>query len=210
VADKRQVDGRTERSRRTKRAIVVAATELFVADGYGATSITAIAEQAGVGVQTVYASFGSKRAILTTALDQAIAGDDEAVVVNDRDWMHDVFHAPTAEARLAAYAAACCRIMEGAADVFAVVERAADTDPDVAALVTTTEERRRAGAASVVAAVTQVGELRAGLTRKAAVDVLSLLNGPAVYRHLVRQAGWSSRRYQVWLTGAFVRELLSG
>jgi AcrR family transcriptional regulator len=204
-----KADGRALRSRRTRRAIVTAASELFVSDGYGATSIAAIASRAGVAVQTVYASFGSKRAILATALDQAIAGDDEAVTVNERNWMHDVFHAATVELRLHAYAAAVARIMNTAGDMFMVVATAATADPEVVELATATESRRRLGAASVIEAVLAVGDLRQDLTREEAIDVLWMLNSPAVHHQLVRRAGWTSPRYQAWLAASFDSALLA-
>ncbi len=202
-------DGRHERSRLTRRKIVVAAIELFVADGYGHTSITAIAQKAGVGVQTVYATFGNKRTILAAALDQSIAGDDAAVVVNDRDWMHEVFHAPTAARRLTAYAAAVRQIMSGAGDLFMVVTTAATVDADIVDLAAVTEARRRTGATSVINAVVEVGRLRQDLTIEQAVDVLTMLNSPATFHHLVRNCGWTLDAYQTWLTDAMKRELLA-
>jgi AcrR family transcriptional regulator len=97
---------REARARQTRQHVLAAASTLFVADGYGATSIQAIADEAGVAVQTVYAVFGNKRSILAELLDVAIAGDDEQVSINERTWMEAVFTAPTAEARLRGYAAA--------------------------------------------------------------------------------------------------------
>jgi AcrR family transcriptional regulator len=200
---------RRERARATRRAVLAAARRLFVGDGYGATTIQAVADEAGVAVQTVYAAFGNKRTILAELLDVSIAGDDEAVVVNAREWMRPVWEAPTAAERLRAYAAAVARIMAGAGDVFAVVTAAAATDPDVVELAATAEQRRRIGAASVVESVRSVGALRPGLEPERAVDVLWLLNSPAVFGQLVRQAGWSQQEYESWLADAMVRELLA-
>lgn len=207
-----ETDGRRERSKRTKRTIVAAATELFVADGYGNTAVTAIAERAGVAVQTVYVSFGNKRAILAAALDQAISGDDSEIVVNDRDWMREVFAAPTAVERLTAYAKAVERIMMNAGDMFAVVSTAATVDPEIVEVAATTEARRRVGARSVIDSIDSIagiGDLRPDLTLDEAADVLSMLNSPATFHHLVRQRGWTPERYQQWLAAAMVRELLA-
>jgi AcrR family transcriptional regulator len=200
---------REEKARRTRRAVLDAARRLFVADGYGATSIKAIALEAGVAVQTVYVTFGNKPAILAEVLDVAIAGDDREVVVNAREWMAPVFAAPTPDARLRAYAAAVRRIHEGAGEVFVVVAEAAGTDPDVERLHSRAEARRRSGAASVIAAVEEVGRLRDGLTTDEAVDLLWLWNGPLVHRHLTVAAGWSGDAFEAWLADSLVRELLA-
>jgi AcrR family transcriptional regulator len=199
---------RRQRARATRRAVLAAARRLFVDDGYGATTIQAVADEAGVAVQTVYAAFGNKRTILAELLDVSIAGDDEQITVNAREWMRPVWEAPTAAERLRAYAAAVSRIMAGAGDVFAVVAAAAGTDPDVVELAATAEQRRRTGAATVVESVRSVGALRPGLDPERAVDILWLLNSPAVFAHLVRQAAWTREEYESWLADAMVRELL--
>jgi AcrR family transcriptional regulator len=200
---------REARARQTRQHVLAAASTLFVADGYGATSIQAIADEAGVAVQTVYAVFGNKRSILAELLDVAIAGDDEQVSINERTWMEAVFTAPTAEARLRGYAAAVRSINGRAGDLFGVLEVAAGIDSDLVDLATTTEQRRRAGARSVIDSVGSVGQLRPELSDDEAVDVLWLLNSGAVFRQLVRRAGWSPDSYQAWLASAMVRELLA-
>lgn len=199
---------REQKARATRQAVLAAARKLFVEVGYGATTIQAIADEADVAVQTVYAVFGNKRSILAELVDVSIAGDDAEIVINAREWMRPVWDAPTAAERLHAYAAAVRRIMDGAAGIFAVVAVAATIDPDIVELADTTEARRRAGASSVVESLLSVGKLRPGLTAQRAIDLLWLLNSPAVYAHLVRQAGWTPDQYQAWLADAMVNELL--
>lgn len=199
---------RDQRARATRLAVLDAARRLFVARGYGATTIQTIADEANVAVQTVYAAFGNKPSILAALVDVSIAGDDADIVVNAREWMRPVWEANTAPERLQAYATAVRRIMDSAGDVFAVVKAAATVDADAAQLADTTEQRRRAGAASVVESIRKVGTLRRGLTEDEAVDVLSLLNSPTVYEHLVRRAGWTPNRYESWLADNMQRELL--
>jgi AcrR family transcriptional regulator len=201
---------REQKAKATRSAVLAAARKLFVADGYGVTTIQAIADEADVAVQTVYAVFGNKRSILAEVLDVSIAGDDAEIVVNAREWMRPVWDAPTAEERLRGYATAVRRIMDGAGDVFAVVATAATIDPDAVELAETTEARRRAGATSVLDSVRSVGKLRPGLTRERAIDVLWLLNSAAVFAHLVRRAGWSLDQYEAWLGDTMVAELLDG
>ena len=97
---------RLARARQTRRAIIEAAITLFTTQGYGATTLQAIADEAGVAVQTIYATLKNKPTILAEALDVAIAGDDTPVAVNERDWMSEVWTAATGEKRLLAYAEA--------------------------------------------------------------------------------------------------------
>ena len=70
---------RAEQAKATRRAILDAARRLFLSNGYGTTSIRAIAEEAGVAVQTVYAVFGNKRQLVIELLEDAVTGDDHLV-----------------------------------------------------------------------------------------------------------------------------------
>src|SRR5579872_5544615 len=75
---------RRELTRATRAAVVSAAQERFVADGYPATTIESIAEASQTPVATVYRLFGSKRGILLAVLDVAFGGDDEPVPFHQR------------------------------------------------------------------------------------------------------------------------------
>ena len=75
---------REAQARETRRSILDAAHELFVATGYAATTIQAIAERAGVAVQTVYAVFGTKRELLRQLIESTITGDDEPLPITER------------------------------------------------------------------------------------------------------------------------------
>jgi AcrR family transcriptional regulator len=55
-----------------RRELVAAATELFVADGYDATPIGAIAKRAGVAINTVYWYFADKEQLLVAVLDTLV------------------------------------------------------------------------------------------------------------------------------------------
>ena len=199
---------RAQKARATRLTVLAAARKLFVAEGYGAATIQAIADEADVAVQTVYAIFGNKLTILGELMDLAIAGDDAEIAVNAREWMRPVWEAPTAEDRLRAYAAAVRQIMDNAADVFAVVAAAATVDPDAVELAETTEQRRRTGAGMVIDSICSVGTLESHLDAERATDLLWLLNSAGVYLHLVDRAGWSPEQYQAWLADAMVDQLL--
>lgn len=185
-----------------------AAQRLFGAHGYGATTLQQIADEADVAVQTVYATFGNKQQLLRDALDVAIAGDDAAVAVNERDWMHDVFHHRDPAVRLERYARAVRRIHERAADMFIALETAAAADPALRAMADEAAQQRRRGAASVVDALLDVTTLAEGLVRPHAVDVVWTLNSAEVYRLLVRQSGWTGDDYETWLGRTLNAQLL--
>src|SRR4051812_20936424 len=65
---------RAEQAAATRHAVLQAARELFTERGYARTSIAAIAERAGVAVDTVYAAAGRKPALLRELVETSLSG----------------------------------------------------------------------------------------------------------------------------------------
>jgi AcrR family transcriptional regulator len=191
---------REESARRTRRAVVAAAAELFAARGYTGTSLADVAVAAGVARPTVFAAFGSKAALLRQVLDEALAGDDEPVPVAQRPWFRPVFEASTPAGVLDAYAGVCTLIGGRAARIFETVRRAADNAPEAAEVWQTLLRNRRAGARMVVKRVLELGPVRQGSDEERAVDVMWILNDPAHYDALVLQCGWTEDAFRAWLS----------
>lgn len=191
---------REQNARRTRQAVVAAAAELFVARGYAGTSLADVAAAAGVARPTVFATFGSKAALLRQVLDQALAGDDEPIPVAQRPWFRPVWEADTQEGVLDAYAAAATLVNSRAAPIFEIVRRAADQGPEVAEVWQTLLRNRRLGARMVVERVGSLGPLRQGSDLERAVDVLWIFNDPAHYDALVRHCGWTEDGFRTWLS----------
>jgi AcrR family transcriptional regulator len=190
---------REEGARRTRRTIVRAATELFEQRGYAGTSLAEVAAVAGVARPTVTAAFGSKPALLSEVLDEALAGDDEPVPVADRPWFQPVWDARRPEEVLTAYAHVCTLIGHRAARLFEVVRRAADASPEVGELWERTQRNRRAGARMVVDQLRTVGRVEGSPGDEAAVDALWFFNDPSHYDTLVRQCRWDEPDFTAWL-----------
>ena len=58
---------------RLRERILVAATELFLAEGYGSTSIEAVAKHAGVSKRTLYDRFDDKAVLFAAVVHRIIA-----------------------------------------------------------------------------------------------------------------------------------------
>lgn len=200
---------REESARRTRRAIVLAAARLFEERGYVGTSLAEVAATAGVARPTVTTAFGSKPALLSEVLDQALAGDDEPVPVADRPWFQPVWEARRPEDVLAAYAGVCTLIGHRAARLFEVVRRAADASPEVAELWERTQRNRRAGARMVVDHVRKVGVGVRWPGDEKAVDALWFYNDPNHYDTLVRQCRWREQDFTAWLAARMSNALLT-
>lgn len=194
----------------TRRAIVNAAAELFTADGYGATTIDAIAGAAGVSRKTVFSAVGGKVALLKTALDWAVAGDDRPVALSDRPAFQDLFALEDPRRLLRDWARLQVQIAERAVGLFRALEVAAETDVEARELLTTLHRQRLEGAAQIVDRVGELGADRAAVPRDHAVDVAWLAADPVVFDRMVRQRGWATHAFEAWVADALIVQLLRG
>ncbi len=193
---------------RTRQAVLDAARELFVAQGYTATTVDEIAGRAGVSKPTVFAAAGSKQAILKQLRDIALAGDDEPVPVAQRPWYREALAEPDPRRALRLYAQNATAIHRRSADLHEVLRAAAASDKDLHALWHASEEERRGGATIVVDALLKKGRLKAGLGRAAAIDIVWVLTASETFWRLVRTRRWSNARFETWLGGTLCEQLL--
>ena len=193
---------RDEQAWATRRLIIDAGAELFVARGYASTTIDAIAAAAGVGRKTVFTSVGGKAALLKLAFDRALAGDDEPVAIADRTEMQRMMHDDDPAALLAAWIAMNAAIAGRVAALHHVLVVAADADPEAAALLATLEGQRAQGASAIVTRMADLGGLRPGLDPQQAAAIADLLIDPMPYRRLVEQHGWTPEAYTRYLQRA--------
>ena len=206
---KRRYDttGRRQAAARTRTAILDAARELFTERGYAATTMTAIADRAGVALDTVYASAGRKPELARLLIETAISGTDQAVPAEQRDYVQAIQAAPDAGTKIAVYAAAMTAIAPRMALVLSIIQQAPD-EPELAAMWAQIAERRAANMRRFVADLATAAPLR--LDPDHGADVVWATNAPELYQLLVGQRGWSSQRYQQFLTDTWQRVLLAG
>jgi len=200
---------RTAQAQQTRRAIVDAAAALFVDQGYGATSVAAIADAAGVSRKTVFTSVGGKLETLKLALDWAIAGDDAPIPVLERPHVQAALQEPDARRILQDFATNILEVMGRTAALMRVLESAAGLDADLRALSDDQRAQRQQGMAFLAALLDERGALRPELTVAEAADVLWLLNDSSPYHRLVVEQGWPADRYEAWLADTLVALLVA-
>lgn len=199
---------RAAQARATRRAIVAAAARLFTEHGYGATTVDAIADAAGVSRKTVFTSVGGKTEALKLAIDWAIAGDDEPVPMLERPHIKAMQHEPDARLILAAYARHVRQTAARTAPLHQVVQAAAGLDTDIRALAENSRAQRIRGMRAMAQTLADRGALKPGLAPSEAADILWLLNDPSVYHRLVIEQKWDPDRYQDWLADALISLLI--
>lgn len=197
---------REEAARATRRAVLAAARDCFLDQGYAATTIAQIADRAAVSKPTVYA-VGTKAELLKLVRDQAMAGDDDPIPVAGRSSFTTVLAEHDPERALARFASHVVQLLDRYADIDEVLYQAAGVDPELRALWEASEQQRLVAAGLVVENLCGKSPLRPGLDRHQAVQILWVMMAPYPWRRL-RSEGWSTERYEAWLAELMITQLL--
>lgn len=193
----------------TRAAILAAAERLFVSQGYAGMTMQALADDAGVALDTVYAVVGPKPRVVRALIEAAISGAGTAVPAEDRDYVQRIRAAADARTKLTIYARAIRRIHARLAPLVVALRDAGSAHPELSALWHEISERRAANMRLFADDLRATGETRAGLTRDEIADVIWATNAPEFYVLLVEHRGWTPARYERWLADAWARLLLA-
>ncbi len=200
---------RQAQARETRRQIVEAARKLFVEYGYAGATIDAIAQEAGVAPETIFATFGNKCAILAALIDVAVGGDEQPIPLLQRPGPQTVLQEPDPVRLLQLFAMDISGILERVAPVFAIMRVAAKTEPDIAELLKNRLEQRLRNLTAVAQRLAAQNALREDLTVEQTAEIIWTITSPEVYNLLTVDRGWSRERYAHWLGDTLARLLLS-
>ena len=199
------VKPRNSRSRVTRRKITDAATHLFIAEGYGVTTLEQIAARAGVAVQTVYFHFGNKSSVLKEAVDIAVVGDDQPIGILDRPWLDEARAEPDPARVIALWTAYGSGILTRVGPIMKVVRDAAVVDPAMAEQWATNEAQTASAFRVLAEQLDAMGALRVPVAE--AVAILCALSGLDVYLSLAAR-GWTPQQWEGFVVDSLTHALL--
>jgi TetR/AcrR family transcriptional regulator, regulator of autoinduction and epiphytic fitness len=207
---KRKYDStrRQSQARETQRQVIEAARQLFVEYGYAGATIDAIAQEAGVASETIFATFGSKRAILVAVIDVAVGGDDQPVPLLQRPEPQIILQQADPAQLLQLFAADITSRLERVAAVFAVMRAAAHTEPDIAELLKNQLAIRLRNISTIAQRLAAQKALRKVLNVEQATDIIWAITSPEVFSMLTIDRSWTRERYVQWLSDTLIRLLL--
>jgi AcrR family transcriptional regulator len=192
---------RKQQAAATRRQIALAARRRFSGDGYSATTIEAIAVEAGVSPATVYKVFGTKRAMAGELLTLV---DEEAGIEGFRA----LLAIGTDPSELLATCVQLGRsLFEHSGDIIAAVRGAAAVEPDFAGVYAEGRRRHLAGCTSLAQRLQTMGALRDGIDDAWAAGIISLCTDNDTFDKLTNLFGWTLDECEERLT-AQARELL--
>jgi AcrR family transcriptional regulator len=210
VKGRRRYDStrRQEQARLTRRAILEAARRLFLEGGYAGTTVAAVADAAGVSVETVYKAFGNKAGLVKGVFDVAIVGDDEPIPMLQRELVKRIEAEPDPRRKLLMYGEHLAEAGPRAGALQLLVRSAAVSHPDAASVWEQMVTERLVGMTEFARHLHEGGYLRPEVTLAEARDVLWTYNSVELYELLVVQRGWEPERYGRWIAEALIAALL--
>ena len=187
-----------------------AARHLFPERGYAATTVNDVATAAGVAVETIYRTFGSKAALFQAVVEAAIAGGAERATIppEQRPAVREMTDAQDARRVLELHAATQPGIHSRSGSLNRVLIEAASADPELADVWRRLEDQRLAGMRRLAERLQDLGALQPALSIEAAADILWTVNSHAVYQMLVVERGWSHAQYRDWIVATNDHALL--
>jgi AcrR family transcriptional regulator len=199
---------RRQQAAATRKAILEAAEQLFLRDGYPATTMEAVAAEAGVSLKTAYLPFTTKSGLLRALWDLRLKGDEQDAPVAQHEWFRDVVQErdPVRKLQLNARNSRAAKTRIGA--MFKVIRGAAEIDVDCHTLWQLIQDDFHANQRTIVDSLHRDGALRSGLGVARGTDLLWTLNHPDVWLLLVGERGWSPRAYETWLAQTSCAQLL--
>ena len=202
----RRLGPRAARARETRRRVVAAALRLFVEHGYMPTTMAAIAQEAGVAVQTLYLAFGSKSRILSAALDVAIVGDDAPVPLIERPWVQELRAEADGRRAIALLCAEVAQLFRRVAPLHVAI-RAATGDADVARLLEQDQHNRYASQRQLVSILADKPGFDEEMGEERAADIVYGLLSEAGYLLFCADRGWTAEEWTAWVAATLANQL---
>jgi AcrR family transcriptional regulator len=200
---------RAEQASQTRLRILESAAELFAQSGYVATTIDAVATRSGVAVDTVYATFGNKKSLLSALIDLRVTGASVGSDVLAGDAPRALSTMSNQRQMIASFSADIAPRVERVRPIDDIIRSAAAADPEISDLRSRMQENRFNKLRVFIEWVAANGALRDGMDGDEATTIVWTLTSPEVNRMLRDVRGWTYERYAEWLSTILVRLLLT-
>lgn len=208
VKPRRRYDSRRRREQadQTRQDVLDAARRHLLSDGYGSTTIGAIADAAGVSHETIYKAFGGKAGLVRAIWVRSLEGmgpvpaeeRSDALRTNERD----------PRRLIGAWGAFMAEVASQVAPIVLLIRAAAASDARMAELLAEVDEQRLQRMEANARTLFERGDLRRGLTLEEARDILWTYTAPELYELLVARRGWSAERFGRFAAEQMIAALL--
>lgn len=208
---KREYDStrRQAQANETRRRILEAARNQFMERGYSGATAEAIAAEAGVAAQTIYAIFKNKKKLLVSLMNVSpTTGVEDHTPMPERPSVQAVSHEHDQRRQLQMFAQVVASNLEQVAVISEIMKDAARIEPDFDRILQKLNRQRLEHMTLAVQQIAANGSFRDNMDEEYARNTVWTLTSPEVFLLLTRDRGWSKEKYAQWLADTLTRALL--
>lgn len=195
---KRRYDGTARRAQaeQVRAALIGAAHEMLLREGYAALTIPKLAQACGVSAESVYKRFAGKPALVRAVVENALRGSGPVAA----ETRSDALDAGDLQTLLRGWGQLSAEVAPRVAPILLLVQVAAEHDPELARLARELDDNRRSRMAENARRLAEAGQLPLGVSVERATDILWTYSSPEVYELLVKRSGWNLQQYSAFIT----------
>ena len=197
---------RRDRANLAREQIIDAGSRLFLAQGFAATTVTAIARAARVSDETIYKSFGGKAGLVRAMWARALQGEGSVPAERRSDAMQGTEQDPREVIRR--WGEFIVEVAPRVVPILLLIKSAASSDPQIAELLAEVDEQRLGRMERNARTLHDRHDLRPGMTLDEARDILWTYSAPELFELLVGRRGWSVERFGGFVTEQLISALL--
>lgn len=201
--EKKPLTLRERHAAQTRREVLDAALRLFTTQGYSGTTIGQIASEAGVSVQTIYSSVGSKSELI------AELSDEMDVSAGTREIWTKLEAAQSGREMIELGVQLVRTFPETFGDLLLAIASASAVEPELNQYLEDGRRRHRMGLASLIKRIDEVFGLKKGMTVERGSAIIAAMTNLSVWHDLHKAHGWSYDEIEAWMTDALAELLLS-
>lgn len=194
VKSRRNYDSTRRRAaaRARREAVLEAARELFLRQGFAATTVASVAEAASVSAETVYKTFGGKAGLVEALYRQALHGEGPVPAYERSDRLRT---RPDPHEVVRGWSRLATEVAPRVSAVQLLVRDAALVDPQLRGLLDELDDDRHRRMTENAEYLRSAGHLHPEITVQHAADVMWAVTAPEVYELLVLRRGWNLDAY---------------
>jgi AcrR family transcriptional regulator len=198
---------RRQHAESARRTVLARARELFLAQGFGNTTVAQIARSAGVSAESVYKNFGGKAGLVRAIQEESLLGEGRVPAEERSDSAQ--LSATDPRALMEQLGRFTAEVAPLAAPIGLLIrDAAAGGDPDMAALLREVDDARYRRMTHNAQQLADRGLLGRGVSAEMAADTMFTCTAPELYETLVVKRGWSPERYGRFVSTTLIAHLL--
>jgi AcrR family transcriptional regulator len=188
-----------------RERVLSAARELFLGDGFAATTVAAIANQAEVSSETIYKRFGGKAGLIEALYREALMGEGTVPAYTRSE---DLKSQTDARDVIRGWSRLSMEVGPRVTKIQLLLRDACLLEPDLQSMLDELDADRLARMTHNAEYLDAAGHLRKGVTVEHAAELMWSVTAPEMIELLVQRRSWSLEQYAEFVYDVLANGLL--